>query len=81
MISIFRDWLGCAAQCAELEGCEYWTFVTAPIENRACYLKSGCPIDFPDFNAYSGSKDCVFWDCSDWTNVEACQTTVAPKNH
>ena len=66
---------------SSLSACEYWTYVVAPIQNKACYLKSGCPINFPDFNAYSGSKDCIFWDCSDHTNVEACQTTMAPKIH
>ena len=80
-ISVFRDgWIGCAAQCADHPECEYWTYVKMPIENRACYLKSACPIKFPDIRAYSGTKDCVFWDCSDWTNVEDCQSTPpAPK--
>merc|ERR1712110_6291 len=30
-------WLGCAAQCAAHPDCEYWTYVTAPVEDRACY--------------------------------------------
>ena len=78
----FSDWLGCAAQCAEHPECEYWTYVFAAVheEDKACYLKSACPIKFPDIRAYSGTKDCVFWDCSDWTNVEDCKSTPAPKN-
>ena len=76
----FRDgWIGCAAQCAEHPDCEYWTFVTAPVQNRACYLKSACPIPFTDFNAYSGSKECTFWDCSDWSTIDACKSTPAPE--
>ena len=72
--------MGCAAQCADHPDCEYWTYVKAPIEDKACYLKSGCPIQYPDFNAYSGSKDCVVWDCSDYTTIDWCGgTTGAPK--
>ena len=62
---IFSDWMDCAAECANLPECEYWTYVNAPIENRACYLKSGCPIELPDFNAYSGSK---VWYFRSWSS-------------
>ena len=71
--------MGCAAQCVALPECRYWTFVNAPEQNRACYLKSACPIPFTDFNAYSGSTECTEWDCSDWGPViDYCKTTPAP---
>merc|ERR1711994_839298 len=75
-----EDWKGCAAQCAALPDCQYWTFVFAPPPSVGCYLKSSCLITWPDPNAYSGSKDCVTWDCDEGWEVPECQTTVAHKN-
>merc|ERR1712080_97672 len=75
--NVTEDWKGCAAQCADNPLCQYWAFVFAPVKH--CYIKSGCLVTWPDPNAYSGSKDCVTWDCSEGWEVPECQTTVAPK--
>merc|ERR1712223_918910 len=53
-------WIGCAAQCADHPECEYWTFVTAPVQNRACYLKSACPIPFTDSMLILGLRNVHF---------------------
>merc|ERR1712228_553514 len=48
------SWRACGQLCAANEDCMYWTYVSAPQNVAACYLKSACPVAWTDLNAWSG---------------------------
>merc|ERR1711892_1298444 len=55
-----QTWQECATQCSNHRTCAYWSWrvPSADVNPYGCWLKSGCPITFPDTRLISGAYTC-----------------------